>query len=126
MEPLSVAASIIAVLQAANAVISICYDIRAAVKGAPWALSRIINSISELRLVLSRLEQVANEAELNSDPISAAKLPTLQALCQDGGALKNCFEELTVLEQSLAPPSWAGKTGSKRRGLIQSVGGRFK
>jgi hypothetical protein len=76
MEPLSVAASIIAVLQAANAVISICYDIRAAVKGAPWALSRIINSISDLRLVLSRLEQVANEAELNSDPISAAKLPT--------------------------------------------------
>jgi hypothetical protein len=126
MEPLSVAASIIAVLQAANAVISICYDIRAAVKGAPWALSRIINSISELRLVLSRLEQVANEAELNSDPISAAKLPTLQALCQDGGALKNCFEELTVLEQSLAPPSWAGKTGSKRRALIQSVGWQFK
>ncbi|KAE9362799.1 hypothetical protein N431DRAFT_306139, partial [Stipitochalara longipes BDJ] len=126
MDPLSVTASVIAVLQAANAVISVCYDFRAAIKDQPWALTRITRSINELRLILSRLEQVANDSELNFDETNIARLNTLEMLCQEGGAISNCLEELKTLEKKLVPGSWAGKDGSKRRALIQSIGWQFK
>jgi hypothetical protein len=125
MDPLSVTVSIIAVLQAANSVVSVCYDFRAAIKDSPWALSRITSSINELRVILSRLEQVANESELNFDETNIARLSTLEVLCQDGGAVSNCLEELKILEKKLVPGSWAGKEGGKRRALIQSTGWQF-
>ena len=126
MDPLSVTASVIAVLQAAQAVVSVCYDFRAAIKDSPWALTRITSSINELRLILSRLEEVANESESKSDETNIARLTTLEILCKDGGAINNCFEELKTLEKRLTPGSWAGKEGSKKRALIQSIGWQFK
>jgi hypothetical protein len=126
MDPLSVTASVIAVLQAANTVIAVCYDFRAAIKDQPWALSRITSSINELRLILGRLEQVANESELNFDETNIARLTTLEVLCQEGGAISNCLAELRTLEKKLVPGSWAGKDGSKRRALIQSIGWQFR
>lgn len=45
MDPLSVTASIIAVIQATNAVISVGCDYRSAVKNSPWALSRVIEGV---------------------------------------------------------------------------------
>jgi hypothetical protein len=126
MDPLSVTASVIAVLQAANSVISVCYDFRAAINSQPWALTRITNSVNELRLILGRLEQVANESELKYDESSTARLSTLEALCQDGGTIKNCYEDLATLEQKLGPRVWAGKESSKRKALIQSIGWQFK
>lgn len=126
MDPLSVTASVIAVLQVANTVISVCYDFRAAIKDAPWALTRIMSSINELRLILGRLEQVANESELTFDDTNVARLTTLEVLCREGGAISNCFQELVALEKKLVPGSWAGNAGSKRRALIQSIGWQFK
>jgi len=126
MDPLSVTASVIAVLQAANTVISVCYDFRAAIKDQPWALTRITRSINELRLILGRLEQVANDSELHFDETNIARLSTLEVLCQEGGAISNCLKELKTLEKKLVPGSWAGKDGSKRRALIQSIGWQFK
>lgn len=127
MDPLSVTASVIAVLQAANTVISICYDFRAAIKDQPWALTRIATSINELRLILGRLETLANESELGfGDRASSARLSTLEALCQDGGTIKECFADLKMLECKLGYGNWAGKEGSKRRALIQSIGWQLK
>ncbi|KAH7411469.1 hypothetical protein BKA64DRAFT_704576 [Cadophora sp. MPI-SDFR-AT-0126] len=125
MDPLSVTASIISVLQAANTVISFCYDFRASIKNYPWALTRITSSVNDLRLILSRLEQVANDSELSFDDTNVTRLTTLEALCKQGGAISNCFQELIVLEKKLVPGSWAGKDGSKRRALIQSIGWQF-
>jgi hypothetical protein len=82
-----VTASVIAVLQAANTIISVCYDFRAAIKDQPWALTRITNAVNELRLILSRLEQAANESELNFDETNIARLTTLEVLCQEGAVL---------------------------------------
>lgn len=126
MDPLSVTVSVIAVLQAANTVISVCYDFRSAIKDQPWALSRITSSVNELRLILHRLEQVANESELNLDETNVARLTTLQVMCQEGGAISNCFEELKMLEKKLVPGNWAGKDGSKRKTLIQTIGWQLK
>jgi NACHT domain len=126
MDPLSITASVIAVLQAASTVVAVCYDFRAAINTQPWALSRIINSINELRLILNRLEQIANESESNLDETSMSRLTDLEVLCQEGGAVKNCLEELKALEKKLIPGNWAGKDGSKRRSLIQSIGWQLK
>lgn len=126
MDPLSVAASVIAVLQAANSVISVCYDFRSAIKDQPWAMTRITNSINELRAILGRLEQVANESELTKDDTGSARHSALEALCQDGGAIRNCYDDLRTLEHKLGSGSWAGKEGSKRRAFIQSIGWQFK
>jgi hypothetical protein len=126
MDPLSVAASVIAVLQAANSVISVCYDFRAAIKDQPWAMTRITNSINELRAILGRLEQVANESELKLDGTSSTRHSALETLCQDGGAIRCCYDDLRTLEQKIGSGSWAGKEGSKRRAFIQSIGWQFK
>jgi hypothetical protein len=126
MDPLSVTASVIAVLQAANSIISVCYDFRAAIKDHPWAMTRITNSINELRTILGRLEQVANESELKLDDTSCTRHSALEALCQDGGAIRNCYDDLRTLEQKIGSGSWAGNEGSRRRAFIQSIGWQFK
>jgi hypothetical protein len=50
-------------------------------------LRRITNAVNELRLILSRLEQAANESELNFDETNIARLTTLEVLCQEGAVL---------------------------------------
>ena len=123
MEPLSVTASVIAVLQAANAVISVCYNYSAAVKDSPWELSRVTEEVKSLRNVLEALVQLAKQAE-TADPMAETKLPTLKLLCESDakpGPLENCLEELRWLEKKLSSPKWAGADGSKRRAFVQAM-----
>lgn len=121
MDPLSVTASIIAVLQAASAVVSICYDYSSAVEGSPWELLRIIDEVRGIRDVLESLEQLARQAESKTlEPES--RMPCLRLLCKPGtGVLAQCLLELTDLDRRLRPPGWSGPAGSKRRALIQAT-----
>lgn len=127
MDPLSISVSIIAVLQAANAVISICYDYRAAVKDSSWELPRVTEEVKSLRSVLETLESLAFNATSGNDPDAGSRLPTLQLLCRartgnnEGGLLAMCLEELNNLEKRLAPPKWAGPVGSKKMALAQAL-----
>ncbi|MCJ1357579.1 MAG: hypothetical protein MMC33_007575 [Icmadophila ericetorum] len=121
MDGLSIAASIIAVLQAANAVISICYDYSAALKDAPWQLSKITAETKTLRNVLETLENLAAKAK-GGDPAAASRLPSLTQLCEPiVGALPMCLVELDALNKKLAPPGWAGPSGSKKAALTQAL-----
>jgi hypothetical protein len=123
-DPLSIAASIIAVLQATGKVIAICYDYKACATDSSWELSRIIDEIKGLRNVLETLEKLASEIDV-ARPGAKARLPTLQLLCgpKDGesGLLDLCLEELTKLKDKLAPPKWLGPQGSKRQALGQAL-----
>jgi hypothetical protein len=126
MDPLSIAASIITVLHATNAVISICYDYGAAVKKSPWELSRLTEEVKSLRNILEALEQLAKKSE-SSDSATDSQLPTLTLLCEpDTGPLAMCLTELEALEKKLCPPSWSGQVGSKRRALVQAFGWPLK
>jgi hypothetical protein len=49
-----------------------------------------------------------------------------ELLCQEGGTIRNCYDELIALERKLGSGNWAGKEGSKRRALIQSIGWQYK
>src|SRR5438552_12640305 len=101
MDPLSITASIITVLQATNAVISICYDYSAAVNNFSWELPRVTGEVKSLRNVLETLEQLAKKAE-SADPAAEPQLPALKLLCEsDAGPLAICFVELEALEKKL-------------------------
>lgn len=123
MDPLSAAASILAILQVTSKVVSICYDYRAAAKDSSWELPRVIEEVKSLRNVLETLEKLAHEME-GPGADARARLPTLQILCKprtgdEGGLLDMCFEELNRLRDKLTPPKWMGPTGSKRQAIGQ-------
>ena len=121
MDPLSVTASVISVIQAAGAVISICCDYRSSVQGSSWEVSRILEDTRSLRSILQTLEGLADKAE-TSGSAEQSRLPALRSLCDpDTGILSSCYAELEKLERKLAPPGWSGPAGSKRRGLVEAL-----
>lgn len=128
MDPLSITASIITVLQATNAVISVCYDYNAALKGAPWELSKVMDELKGLRGVLENLAKVT-KAAADANPASQSRLPTLELLCDStsgSGPLISCLDEINRIKTKLSPPSWSGKDGSKRQALMQVLGWPLK
>ena len=120
MDPLSVTATIITVLQVANRVVSICYDYSCAIKNSSWELPRVTEEVKGLRNVLETLERLAREAE-NGDPAAEIQLPTLRLLCNPEGPLAVCLGELEALRKELDPPNRSDQFGSKRRAFVKVV-----
>ena len=121
MDPLSITASVITVLQAAEAVIAVCYDYRSAVKDSSWEVPRVLEEVRALRSVLLTLEELADKAETSSSD-AKSRLPAFKSLCDpDTGVLVECRTELNNLNTKLTPPEWVGPAGSKRRGLVQAL-----
>ncbi|KAJ9268687.1 hypothetical protein DTO212C5_5294 [Paecilomyces variotii] len=117
MDPLSVTASIIALLQAANAVLSICYNYNCFSTGSSSGLSTIIDEICSLRNVLESLVRLAQEENKNS-----ARLPTLRLLCQPFGPLAIGVEKLESLERRLTPSNYyAGRVPSRRQAFLRAL-----
>ena len=114
-EVLGLTAIIIAVLQMTSSVITVCYDYSAAVKGAPWELSKIKAEMESLRSVLQTLEPLAKQAEL-TNPVAGSRLPTLGLFL---GPLKDCLQEVERLDKKLKTPSWSDGFGPKRKALVQ-------
>ena len=126
MDPLSINASIIAVLQATHAVISVCYDYRSAVKNSSWELPKVIDELTSLRNILETLERLARKAE-SADPVAESRLPNLKWLCEGpAGPLVTCLKEVEALEKKLAPPPWSGQAKSKRSAFIAALGWPLK
>ncbi|KAL8647369.1 MAG: hypothetical protein Q9226_006457 [Calogaya cf. arnoldii] len=119
-EPLSFTASIIAVLQLTQSVLSVCYDYSAALKGSSWELTKVKDELQGFRTVLQALEPLMREAE-SSSPTPNARLPTLDALCTPGGALQSCLADLEYLEKKLKGPAWSDEFGPRRKALLQSL-----
>ena len=120
MEGLGLAASIVAVLQITNSVVSLCHDYSAAVQGASWELPQIRAEVENLRNVLQKLEPLAKQAEF-ADPSTGTRLPTLDMLRGPRGLLQKCLDELQSLEKRLRFPSWNNKFGPKKRAVIQAL-----
>ena len=121
MDPLSITASVITVIQAAEAVISVCCDYRSAVKCSSWEVPRVLEEVRALRNVLRTLEELADKAEAPSSD-GKSRLPALKSLCDPNtGTLIKCCTEFNNLTTKLTPPEWIGRAGSKRRGLVQAL-----
>ena len=99
MDPLSITASVIAILQISGAIITICYDYRSRIKDAQKEASRIINGLNGLRHVLDSLF-VLLEDESEHKP---GQRSALDKLVGDDGPLGRCLVELKALEKKLKP-----------------------
>lgn len=133
MDPLSVCAGIIGILQLTGKVVSLCYDFRTGIKNAPRDLKRITDELISLRDVLERLERVADSSEAAGSN-ECTRLSVLELLNKPDGLLVNCQAELRTLEKKLEPAigvkaigkvfSWPLKVGDVEK-TLDSIG-RFK
>lgn len=115
MDPLSICASVVALIQAANGIISVCYQYRAALYEQPWALSQIFNQICDLRSTLEQVEKLATR--IKASPKSQAQFTTIFSQSADG-PLARCEEELEKLSRLLRPSKLAGVAGTHRNALV--------
>ncbi|KAL8788064.1 MAG: hypothetical protein Q9195_007478 [Heterodermia aff. obscurata] len=99
MDPLSLTASIIAVVQISGAIVSLCYEYRTGAKDAAKEAIRITEELKSLQDLLERLLKLA-EVEVAR---GSSRLQTIQPLLEPGGVLARCQDDLTALQLKLAP-----------------------
>ncbi|KAL9023502.1 MAG: hypothetical protein Q9196_007161, partial [Gyalolechia fulgens] len=118
MDPLSISASVITLIGATHEIVTICYNYAAAAKGAPWALSKMIDELNNLRRVLESTERLSRNED-DADPATIRRLEHIRQLCdtKDGSITK----ELESLKKKLRPPKWANTDGSRRQALMKSL-----
>jgi hypothetical protein len=125
MDPLSISTSIIALLQASNYIISLCYDFRAAVKQVPWSLTLVIDEVKDLRNVLEAIESLVSRA----DEVRLFETRPALRLLQDSnkqGPLANCLRELSILHEKVSACCGTGQPASTRRLFTDTVKWRLK
>ncbi|KAI9878600.1 MAG: hypothetical protein M1830_000460 [Pleopsidium flavum] len=123
MDPLSVTASIVTILQLSAAVLSICYKFRKSVKGASGEAAKITKDLKALQDILEQLLELAEIEEKTG----TSRLSSLSSLTKSNGPLARCLHELESLEQKLKPAtglkqvgkalSWPFKEGEVRKAL---------
>ena len=99
-EPLSLVASLIAVVQISGSVISCCYEYRKTVKNAPKDLVKVINEVAGLRNVVERLVTLIDDEKVASHKY----LSTLADYASANGPLELCQQDLESLRVKLEQP----------------------
>ena len=99
MDPLSISAAIVAVVQISGAIVYLCYDYRTGAKDGAKEAIRITEELKSLQDVLERLLKLA-ELEVAR---GSSRLQTLQPLVEPGGVLIRCQDDLSALQHKLAP-----------------------
>lgn len=115
MDPLSITASIIAVLDVAGNIILACIKYGFACKNASKVLSRVFEEVKSIRGVLETLQPPGSKVD-NADSTAPTRLPTLKKELLD-----MCHKELKGLEQILTTPSMNGQPGLIKKALIQGL-----
>ena len=96
-EGLSVAASVIAVIQISDNVISLCRQYIGKVRGADKEIFQMINTVTALKGILEFLQSFVDDDENKS------RLPLLHSLCEPHRPLETCRTALTDIESKLRP-----------------------
>ena len=97
-EALAVAASIIAIIQISDRVISLCGQFMGRVRGHEREVAQMITTITSLKGFLEFIQKfVENEA-------NASQLPLLSSLMHPNGLLKTCTTLLEDMEAKMRPP----------------------
>lgn len=114
MDPLSISASILALVHAANKII----QFTSSAKGATSAISALLAEMKSLRNMLESIYQLLASSD-SPETIPATGLNEIVALCnsKDGPIIK----ELNFLQEKLRLPEWAGSDGSRRKALVYSL-----
>ncbi|EDN91972.1 hypothetical protein SS1G_07834 [Sclerotinia sclerotiorum 1980 UF-70] len=105
MDPLSISASLIAVLQITGSLISFCYDYRQGAKHASKEIVQIQDELNSLKGLLDSLLKLAEKSEADGKQLS-----TFELLLKDDGPLSMCKLELENLREKLEKGG-VGKNG---------------
>jgi hypothetical protein len=114
MDPLSLTAGVIAIIQMADKIISVCKDYVTTVKDAPKDLRTIMFEVGSLKCVVEVLELL-----LSQETCGDASNILRRLNCSDG-ALEGCKKSLRDLE-SLFPAPKESATDGKRQKLLCSL-----
>lgn len=129
MDPLSVTASIIAVLQVTGQLSAQCLKYIQLCRSAHSEPLQIAREIGGLHTILTALKELAERDE----PPTASGLhsyesqdhfvfPILRQLCQPGEVLYSCYDKLKKLEKDLEPPlKITLKPGSRRDTILHTL-----
>jgi hypothetical protein len=109
MDPLSAAASVIAVVQIADRIIDLCRAYITGVKDAPAELRAILIEVGSVKCVLEVIELLDTSGEAE---IAFQGVKTLEKL---QGPLEGCKEALNALEGLFPPQSESAATGKRKR-----------
>ena len=100
MDPLSITASVIAVIQITNSVLLGCYRLRGQIKDAESEISKIIDEAEQLSSILEHVNSILEEDSTNA----ASILAPLAAESEDGkGPLNSIKAALTELKDKITP-----------------------
>lgn len=119
MDPLSISASVITILQTTTAIISVCYNVRAALRNEPWSLTRIITELKAFRSILESLEELVQGL---NQPQSSGRGRIFELISSsDNGPLVICQRELDILDKKLRVASHTETNLSKRKAVLQAL-----
>src|SRR5947207_5189855 len=94
---LSLAASIIAVIQLTDRVVSLCCQFIGKVRGAEREVEQMIKTITALKGFLEFLDKFVNDDD------NAGRLPQLHSICRSDGPLHLCTSLLKEMESKMQP-----------------------
>ncbi|KAH0534139.1 hypothetical protein FGG08_007265 [Glutinoglossum americanum] len=107
MDGLSVAASVVAVIQLATKVGSACQQYYFCAKGARREIQRIVDGVASLTDILDNLKDLVESP-------GGARLAASGLLTEADGPLQKCYSKLTAIQNKLdAPPGGKWKTLGK-------------
>jgi hypothetical protein len=113
MDPLSIIASSIAIIQVADRLVSICKSYLKSVKDAPNDLRIIIIEVGSVRCILELIRDLVPEDSEDNNDMSFR----LQNLRGEDGPVEGCKKALIALS-SLVPDPAVQSTHQKRRKLF--------
>ena len=133
-DPLSIAASLIAVVQVSSSIINACYDYRRGVKGAKKEVGRMLSEAQGLRNVVEQLlhmvqpdddetpDDESDDGAVDTEkPQRPSPLPVLkQLISADNGPVTHCLSELQAIEKKLLRPMLLWK-GQQQDGSVATV-----
>ncbi|KAK9792863.1 hypothetical protein SCARD494_06731 [Seiridium cardinale] len=98
MDPVSVAASIVAFLQVASSILSFCYHVRAGLKNVPPSLIRFIREIREIRNIVEALQSSLDDCNTDGAAGGQANSAMYTSLQRP---LSTCLAELKIIESKI-------------------------
>lgn len=101
MAEIGLAASIIAVIQISEDVITRAYKYGKAVKNAEKDIKQLNEDLQDVQNILKKLETLAKRTESSGRPLTL--WPTLISLKEENGPLSQCKSALESLQKELAP-----------------------
>jgi hypothetical protein len=109
MDPLSATSSVIAVIQLATKIISICQDYVANVQDAPTDLRNIIIEVGSVNCVFGVIKLLEPPTGLGCDSMILTQLKA------PGGPLKACEQALSDLDMLIPPPKERSANGKRAK-----------